>query len=246
MNEPSSLYHYTSLETLFAIINNINNDDPNNVYFTLRATHASFLNDDTEGKLLPNVLHDLGVIDSTLLILQSLQGYPFVCSLSELDDDLNMWRCYANDGKGVAIGLSYSELKALFNEKIEKIKYVSNEELKRALISEEILQMLQKEDTSPLSRLLNKALYFKHPSFSAEKEWRIADHSLEQGFGVSNGFIKPYIELRIPTSAIESITLGPKCEYTKNRFSLYRMLKSKISPSEQNKLQIIKSQVPLV
>lgn len=246
MNEPSTLYHYTSLETLFAIINNLNNDDPNNVYFTLRATHASFLNDDTEGKLLPNVLHDLGVTDSTLLILQSLQGYPFVCSLSELDDDLNMWRCYANDGKGVAIGLNYSELKSILNDKLTKIEYASHDELKKRLISGGIKQMLHAEDKLPLSRLLYEALSYKHPSFSAEKEWRIASHSLEQGFGVSNGFIKPYIEFRIPTSAIETITFGPKCEFTKNKFRIYRMLKAKISPSELDKIKIINSQVPLI
>ena len=246
MNEPSTLYHYTSLETLFAIINNINNDDPNNVYFTLRATHASFLNDDTEGKLLPNVLHDLGVTDSTLLILQSLQGYPFVCSLSELDDNLNMWRCYANDGKGVAIGLNYYELKSILNDKLTKIEYASHDELKKRLISGGIKQMLHAEDKLPLSRLLYEALSYKHPSFSAEKEWRIARHSLEQGFVVSNGFIKPYIEFRIPTSAIETITFGPKCEFTKNKFSIYRMLKAKISPSELDKIKIINSQVPLI
>lgn len=246
MNEPSTLYHYTSLETLFAIINNINNDDPNNVYITLRATHASFLNDDTEGKLLPNVLHDLGVTDSTLLILQSLQGYPFVCSLSELDDDLNMWRCYANDGKGVAIGLNYSELKSILNDKLTKIEYASHDELKKRLISGGIIQMLHAEDKLPLSRLLYEALSYKHPSFSAEKEWRIVSHSLEQRFGVSNGFIKPYIEFRIPTSAIETITFGPKCEFTKNEFSIYRMLKAKISPSELDKIQIINSQIPLI
>ena len=245
MNEPSTLYHYTSLETLFAIINNINNDDPNNVYFTLRATHASFLNDDTEGKLLPNVLHDLGVTDSSLLILQSLQGYPFVCSLSELDDDLNMWRCYANDGKGVAIGLNYSELKSILNDKLTKIEYASHDELKKRLISGGIKQMLHAEDKLPLSRLLYEALSYKHPSFSAEKEWRIYKYFIENGFRISNGQIIPFLELHISVSAMETILLGPKCEFEKNRFSIYRMLKNKISSTDLNHIKIIKSNIPL-
>lgn len=246
MNEPSTLYHYTSLETLFAIINNINNDDPNNVYFTLRATHASFLNDDTEGKLLPNVLHHLGVTDSTLLILQSLQGYPFVCSLSELDDDLNMWRCYANDGKGVAIGLNYSELKSILNDKLTKIEYASHDELKKRLISGGIKQMLHAEDKLPLSRLLYEALSYKHPSFSAEKEWRISKYWVEDDFRIANGVIIPFVEFKIPISAIETIMLGPKCEHAKNKFSISRMLKGKIPPGELDKIQILDSKIPLI
>lgn len=157
-----------------------------------------------------------------------------------------MWRCYANDGKGVAIGLNYSELKSILNDKLTKIEYASHGELKKRLISGGIKQMLHGEDKLPLSRLLYEVLSYKHPSFSAEKEWRIASHSLEQGFGVSNGFIKPYIEFRIPTSAIEIITFGPKCEFTKNKVSIYRMLKDKISPSELDKIKIINSQIPLI
>lgn len=246
MNEPSILYHYTSLETLFAIINGINNEDENNVFFTLRATHASFLNDETEGRLLPNVLHDIGVEDSTLFIFQGIEGYPFACSLSELGDDLNMWRCYAKDGMGVAIGLNYYHLKEQLEDQLNRIEYVTHEELKERLISEGVIQKLNNEDKSPLLRLLNKALNFKHSSFSAEKEWRISDLSLEHGFRTSNGLIIPYIEFKIPTSVIETITLGPKCEFTKNKFSIYRMLKSKISPCELATIDITKSQVPLL
>lgn len=63
-----NLYHYTSIESLYAILNGINNDNPENVYLKLWATHASFLNDMTEGCILPNVLKRLGAPENILYI----------------------------------------------------------------------------------------------------------------------------------------------------------------------------------
>lgn len=88
--EPDILYHYTSLDALFSIITNIDYEDESNVSFTLRATHASFLNDLNEGRLLSEALRKLGVSEVMLWSAEAIQGYPFVLSLSELNDNLNM------------------------------------------------------------------------------------------------------------------------------------------------------------
>lgn len=244
MNLPDTLYHYTSLETLFAIINGINNEDCNNVYLKLRATHSSFLNDETEGKLLPNVLAELGVKESLLVILESLQGYPFVVSLTELADDLNMWRSYAGQGCGVAIGLDTVELNELYQ--FEQIKYTTHSELLNQLKSQGIKQYIGRENVLPLERIIGDALKYKHISFKAEKEWRIYEHSTEDGFRLSSDSIIPYKEINICTSAIRSITLGPKCNYEKNQFSIARMLKNKIPHEEWQQIRLLKSNVPLI
>lgn len=97
--EEELLYHYTSLETLYAIISNIKPTSENEAYFTLRATHASFLNDLNEGRLLPEALKEIGINENKLWLSLDRTGYPFVLSLSELCDDLNMWRCYADQGE---------------------------------------------------------------------------------------------------------------------------------------------------
>lgn len=47
----------------------------------------------------------IGINENKLWLSLDRTGYPFVLSLSELCDDLNMWRCYADQGRGVAIGL---------------------------------------------------------------------------------------------------------------------------------------------
>lgn len=100
-----TLYHYTSIETLYALIKGIEVESEESIRLTLWATHAGFLNDLTEGQLLAKALKKIGAPSGLLDTLIGMLGFPFVISLSELDDDLNMWRCYANQGKGVAIGL---------------------------------------------------------------------------------------------------------------------------------------------
>lgn len=86
-----TLYHYTTIETLHAIVSNIQAEHEESIQFSLWATHAGFLNDLSEGQLLAKALKRLGVHEGILNTLIGMQGYPFVISLSELDDDLNMW-----------------------------------------------------------------------------------------------------------------------------------------------------------
>ena len=127
------LYHYTSLETLHAIISEIDNSDSHFVYFKLRATNAYYLNDLTEGRLLLSALKKLGANEMLLSMLQTTFGYPFIVSFSEHGDDLNMWRCYASEGNGVAIGLDQIEIESAAdytnNCQFDKCEYVSLEEL---------------------------------------------------------------------------------------------------------------------
>ena len=89
MKVPENLYHYTSIESLLSIINGI---DINNEFVKFRSTHIAYLNDMTEGRLLQNALKKNGINEDAIKILEACKGYPFVMSLSENSDDLNMWR----------------------------------------------------------------------------------------------------------------------------------------------------------
>ncbi len=244
----SLLYHYTSLDTLFAIINEINIDDPNYVYFKLRASNAFFLNDLTEGRLLPKALKSLGASEEFLSILMSTLGYPFVVSLSELDDDLNMWRCYANNGKGASIGLDKEIMSQSSNYdnncSLDKCKYVTTEELAEILKKNGAEKMIESHDIKHIIQLLRGMLIYKDKSFSSEAEWRVHDFNFETNFRVSENIIIPFREIRVPITALESITIGPKCDFDKNQFSIHRMLKSKISPLQN--VSIKRSTVPLL
>ena len=242
------LYHYTSLETLHAIISEIDNSDSHFVYFKLRATNAYYLNDLKEGRLLLSALKKLGANEMLLSMLQTTFGYPFIVSFSEHGDDLNMWRCYASEGNGVAIGLDQTEIESAAdytnNCQFDKCEYVSLEELIEILKKKNIEELLKMEDIKPLAQLIRNMLKYKDKSFVSEAEWRIHDFNIETNFRVSNNLIIPFREIRVPVSAIQTIVIGPKCEYDRNSFSIGRFLKSRL-PSTQD-VQIIKSSVPLI
>lgn len=247
-----TLYHYTSIESLYAIIKNINAEEADRILFTLRATHACFLNDLTEGQLLGKALRKLGVSEGLLSILNSIQDHPFVVSLSELEDDLNMWRCYSNQGKGVAIGLDKEMIDDAIKHNVlnnvadfKQCKYITEDELVEDLKSQHVETMIQDSNILPLQRLLLDALVYKNKSFEAEKEWRIYAYWFESDFRVFEGSLIPFYDIQLPIEAIVSITFGPKCDYEKNSFSAYRMIKATIGEKWAEKIVLKKSTVPL-
>ena len=123
-------YHYTSVESFIKMIDGIEN---NNIIF--HASSIFSLNDPTEMKygyekimkILPEIEEELGINDDTyklsLLWEKDSQRAPqdwhthhltkmkngfihsFVLSYSRCRDNLQMWRMYGNDGKGVSLGL---------------------------------------------------------------------------------------------------------------------------------------------
>ncbi len=111
----SRLYHYTTISTLQNII------DSNS--FHLR--DYRYLNDPTEVKYTINILEEvLNKLKSknkitedgirtfhsclSLAEIENKQGYeypPHILSFSEDRDNLSMWRAYANNAKGITIGI---------------------------------------------------------------------------------------------------------------------------------------------
>lgn len=250
-----TLYHYTTIETLRAIFDKdkIKAENEECIRFSLWATHAGFLNDLTEGQMLANALKRIGAPAGLLNTLISMLGYPFVVSLSELDDDLNMWRCYANQGKGVAIGLEKEVIEDAMKHQFWSnvadfgmCNYYTEEELAEFLKSNDVESMLKDNNIKSLSKLLSDALLFKNKSFEAEKEWRIYANYVESDFRLADNLTIPYYKVFLPIEAMASVTFGPKCDYVKNSFSVYRMMASVIGDERAKKIELKKSQVPLV
>lgn len=239
MKVPDFLYHYTSIESLLSIINGI---DVSSEYLKFRSTHIAYLNDLTEGRLLQNALKLNGLNENLIKILESCKGYPFVMSLSENSDDLNMWRCYACSGVGAAIGFDYQLLHETFTN-LKKCEYTTIEELSKRF--SHMRNPKEGEDCMPLSRLLSESYYYKHISFKSENEWRVFDYSFPDGYRQKSDVIIPYKEIRVPVSAITSITFGPKCDACKNGFAIMSLLKSKMSANNVSNIEIKQSLVPL-
>lgn len=248
------LYHYTSLETLLAILNGY---DSKSESFTLRVTHALYLNDSQEGQLLLNVFSQIGIPFRIIQTCQNLDGYPFVFSLSEAKDDLNMWRGYANNACGVAIGFEYDKLNCSINQFVKptdecallKCEYTTEEELYNKMQHEPIVkdtlsQVKSNKDyinTTDFHHFLCKYMMYKSDAFNSEKEWRmILKSHFDEKFRIGINTIIPFKEIPISKTAISQIVLGAKCDFDKTSFSICRMLKN---IGIQN-VNVIKSNIP--
>jgi hypothetical protein len=123
----NTVYHYTSLETLYKIINKASE-----THLTLRATHVDFLNDYTEHTIAVNLLkkalikYDIGpsgrsskdfdtkLNDKRMSFFRTSEFdemYPYIISFSEHGDSLPMWNTYSNKSNGVALGFDKVKLK---------------------------------------------------------------------------------------------------------------------------------------
>lgn len=262
------LYHYTTIEALFYIIEQMHLEPDTdetgqkNEYWVLplRATHIGFLNDSTEGNLLPRALAGLQVNQDALHGALLQNGKQYVLSFSKKKDDLNMWRSYSDDGYGVMLGFDRDGLEKHVNElykndnpmslamPVVDCDYVGNEEISVKLIDDKDLAEYQaKGNMLALSRVLENSLKYKHPCFHDEKETRvIIVGALQEKYRVSKHSIIPYQELSFPVTLLKEILFGPKADYERNRFSVANMLKNKLGEVHMRHIRFEKSELPYV
>lgn len=124
------LYHYTSIETLYHILGVVHDE------ITLRATHASFMNDPIEYNYALSLLKEsmleyekrnnineqskipyLFEENTFFLDFAKIGGEPYLLSFSAHQDDLSMWRAYGKDGTGVSIGFDSKMLEQYCEER---------------------------------------------------------------------------------------------------------------------------------
>ncbi len=199
--KPKTLYHYTSLEALVAIVNSKR----------VRASNIRFLNDESESLWLKqhvvSLLKEKSAFKPSMnyltQIIADIESRPlqalFVASFTEKADDLSQWRAYCPLGLGVSIGFSTKCLSEqwIANPKdgepfflgtfLKKVRYYSpthKTELEAAVDSllgrqpEAIEHTLQSVlDVPPDLRMIPAWLevvspFFKHDAFAGEAEWR--------------------------------------------------------------------------
>lgn len=232
------LYHYTSVETLLKIIDNI--DDGK---ICVRATHAKFFNDPHEYKLAIALLKSsLNKYEKEKLIkngsgknpitklfagMGQLLGDPFILSFSENQDDLTMWRSYGFDGKGVAIGfdkemlVEYANSETSINTQLIKCQY-DKFKIKKELTKywEYNYDKIDLKDKNKIGLndfnfpvdLTKFSFSFKRNEYYPEKEWRLCKNDWDDKnirFKESDGLIIPYINHLLPKEIIKKIIIGP-------------------------------------
>ncbi|WP_176560224.1 DUF2971 domain-containing protein [Brevibacillus dissolubilis] len=265
-----TIYHYTSIDGLLGIVQNklwLSNSEFLNDSAELIYTSDLFSQLFRDTVLVPDK-EQISIPPGSSMkdILWHQQLEIFALSLTENSDSITLWNNYANY-EGYNLGFKRAELiECLRNYAIQngfllfygKIIYDLEQQKKllTRLIERYISNKTDIENISDflagvinhvdLSVQLNLySLFFKHPSFSPEEEYRIvlikSNHSFDVSFRHRLGIIIPYIEVGIDQIPITEINIGPKNNIDIAKLGVERFL----SHSGHTNVKIHKSAVPL-
>ena len=168
-------------------------------------------------------------------------GVPYAISFSRCPDNLNMWNMYGDKSQGVMLGFNRDILEQYNNKNQISDCIYSNvltstfKEYINSLLQESFL--CQKPRPDGVSRkfynlyVLTKFAScivpsIKHKTYEYEKETRMVAFSKSPKFRTLHNLLIPYIELSVPTSALENIMIGPNCD-NRNILSVKTLICSK-------------------
>ena len=173
MNGPSVLYHYTTMNSVWNILDNITNrgdEREPEYFFKLWVSCAQYMNDPMEGLFFRKCLYaafekyqnrflladksEYMAFAFTALNLNRQTFYAF--SLSEHADSLSMWRSYGNNGQGVAIGFDVDEL----SKAVSRFDYC------------DFLKMIYKTETDFVDAFTDDDLQLAYDAIEAEEDGR--------------------------------------------------------------------------
>lgn len=268
--EEDLLYHYTSLDTFYKIIGSQEKDE-----IVFRATHARFMNDPFEYDLaftfIEKAYREYEKINKIVTPFKNIKelfhsrdifGEPFILSFSGQSDNLSMWRSYASNGKGIAIGLDKKMIhdyeKDAKNQNTKLLKCLYDEQL----IINNLVNYLKdhyhdfiEKDKQFISNgngffhtfynFAMNSFQFKNKHYNIENEWRLCKNEAFDDnihFIESNGIMKPFINHRFPKSIIKRITIGPCADQEKVKESICIFLK--VNGFDLQRDTIIISDVP--
>jgi len=201
--------------------------------------------------------------------LQSLNNHKsesiFTLSFSEETDLLSQWRGYCPDNNGYCLILKVNDIlekaKAVYDN-IHFVECIYDKDTKEKQIKDTLnkywtsysnnseekgrIKIIEKLSTE----IMLLASYFKHPSFSEEKEHRIVivlDYAPDNDLQFREGkfSIIPYLELPSPKECIDKICIGPTSNKQLSRRSLETFLDTTFQlPVIFSELKIMYSKTP--
>ena len=225
-----SLFHYTPLEALQSIVNN--------GQLTFWAFHIQSMNDTTEYAFIKQKLTDELIAydqqahqgDKSEAIKRNIEHLfstsyladPYIVSLCKNREDRNMWENYANYGTGVCLQFSHNELLTLETKDIllRECIYVSRDEnylSERSLndLYNYLISIPQSPQIIPIHpqwlQYVDHLSRTKQKKYEYEAECRLIRTSEIRPFRTNDNRNRPYITISIPSSALQSITIGPQC-----------------------------------
>lgn len=235
------LYHYTTIEALFAGILSDKRNAGEEI--CLWVSNCEYMNDPDEIKtgikfaeeFLTQLLGDdvrISEKSKTNMLKET-----FILSLSTCADELPMWNTYGNGGKGLNLEIDFTDY--FTSQKLQYFTYTlySYPDTAKRL-SEKIKQLSDKEEFQGfLNEIqLNTRVEFlymllvmitKNEYYDYENEVRLACMFPEKvEYRLSKGLIIPYTKFFLPKEKLKSITIGPCADFNLTEKSLRTYLDS--------------------
>lgn len=179
-----TFYKYTSLNTLMNIVNS----------GKMRLNSISTMNDPTETQKLYSEGCNFNSKEEDLSDLMKFTNNYYLTSFSSEEDDLNMWRFYGDDARGVCMEFVPLEK----SHEVMDVNYgnLNSEELSKI---ETFLVKLKKEENIDfcIESYVDHYLFIKPQEYDIEHEKRLVIATIkEPRFTVyANNIVTPYIEL---------------------------------------------------
>lgn len=183
---PPFLYHYTSIQALYSILDNLIMKVPEEAgqnsidyyHFCLWGSHVAYMNDPTENQFFTEALRkalsiyeeNKGLSSKSPFIQQICNFFdcgeqPYVVSFCEEEKALSMWRSYGANACGAAICFSYEKMKEYLSQEkdvwLYKIIYANESDLVSSFKDEQLKEIWGKINIAPSINGYNKGIGFK-------------------------------------------------------------------------------------
>jgi len=268
---PELLFHYTSAELCFLIIQTptISEGGPR-----LWASCALGMNDATEVRYGIDLVREVAseIVPQDELERSFAQHWKngdyarlsfleqtCVACFCDRPDLLSQWRAYGKSGTGYCLGFRrdiLSEAGSKVGFKLVPIIYRREEQIQKVRMlfdkASAILQRDRPEERqlwrAAIEVAVNLSLAFKHESFSEEREWRlISPNPRCLNFRAGRWGVIPYAEIPLPKNALAEIWQGPTLDYdlTRRTLEMYLVRTYGVNDAVQSVVQVRRSEIPL-
>lgn len=178
---------YTSFETLIAILKS----------GKIRMNSIVSMNDKTETDFLGDVIRNYKEEYEQEYDKYLFADKEFITSFTSKIDDLDMWRLYGDNARGVCMVFGRDAKKG---DDLYKIRYIDPQQDELSKVSELMDQLKEKGIRFRLNRLQKCRHFLKHIDYCAEEESRLLMCGEQpDGWFINrdNGILTPYMEKTI-------------------------------------------------
>jgi hypothetical protein len=269
---PDTLFHYTSAESCFSIIDvpfgptgtprlwascALGMNDPGEIRYGIDIAHGvatKFLPGDELGRSF--AAHWKHGDYAWLSFLET----TCVACFCDKPDLLSQWRAYGRSGTGYCLGFRTTVLEEAAAASAFELVPIIYEQRKQTNIVqglfEEALRTIEEDHPEPEWRVWRVAsdtavrlsLAFKHAGFEEECEWRlVSTDSQNLKFRSGRWGVVPYKELSLPRKTLVSIWQGPTLDHdlTRRTLEMYLVRRYGVNHQSEPIVAVHGSAIPL-